>query len=372
MTSGHQPDHAPRILVVEDDELIRMLVVDALADSGFKVIEASCGVSGAAAPRCAARGKSGQMSSVTDEDGMAKRASETGSARTTDRTSARDRGTDVDACSKRRRWTAEQKRQIVAESMAPGMSAAMVAGRHGISTGQFYAWRQQLLLRGAFGAEADSVPNLAGIDATASTPQLKLAIPAPPEPGTPTTAAAPVPLVQPDDRIDVTLSDGVATERLVEDFAFGTLLRPIVGAYSTVPLPHPWIAVRPTDLVTPRRLARWPIRYAASATGIASTASGGRQFQGSSCSSWWLLVLPETRRSSTSVSQASGSTPFNFAVPIRVSAIAQCSAAPSEPLNKAFFRATATPFMPRSTTLVSISSRPSSRKSTRPDQCRSV
>jgi hypothetical protein len=28
---------------------------------------------------------------------------------------------------------------------------------------------------------------------------------------------------------------------------------------------------------------------------------GGRQFQGSSCSSWWLLVLPETRRSSTSV-----------------------------------------------------------------------
>ena len=32
---------------------------------------------------------------------------------------------------RRRRWTAEQKRQIVAESMAPGASAAMVARRHG-------------------------------------------------------------------------------------------------------------------------------------------------------------------------------------------------------------------------------------------------
>jgi transposase-like protein len=28
--------------------------------------------------------------------------------------------------------------------MEPDVSAAMVAGRHGISTGQFYAWRQQL------------------------------------------------------------------------------------------------------------------------------------------------------------------------------------------------------------------------------------
>ena len=45
------------------------------------------------------------------------------------------------------------------------MSAAMVARKHGISSGQFYAWRQQLLLRGALGAGADSVPNMAGIDA---------------------------------------------------------------------------------------------------------------------------------------------------------------------------------------------------------------
>jgi transposase-like protein len=74
------------------------------------------------------------MSSETEEDGMAKRL-QTGAARTTDRTSARDRGTAVGTCGKRRRWTAEQKHRIVVEAMEPDVSAAMVAGRHGISTG---------------------------------------------------------------------------------------------------------------------------------------------------------------------------------------------------------------------------------------------
>ena len=111
---------------------------------------------------------------------MAKRASQAGDARTTDRTSARRLGTELSTCGKRRRWTAEQKHKIVAEGMEPDASAAMVAGRHGISTGQFYAWRQQLLLRGAFGAGADTMPSLAGIDAATSAPRLEPAIPAPP------------------------------------------------------------------------------------------------------------------------------------------------------------------------------------------------
>jgi hypothetical protein len=83
--------------------------------------------------------------------------------------------------------------------------------------------------------------------------------------------------------------------------ALSTLIRPIVRACSTARSPHERIAVRRPDPVTPRRLVRWRMRYAASAKGTASTAPGGRQFQGSSCSSWWLLVLPETRRLSTSV-----------------------------------------------------------------------
>ena len=123
---------------------------------------------------------------------MAKRASQAGDARTSDRTSALRQGTELSTCGKRRRWTPEQKHQIVAEGMEPDVSAAIVAGRHGISTGQFYAWRQQLMLRGALDAAADTVPNLAGIDAATSAPRVKPAVSAPPEPGTPTTAAAPV------------------------------------------------------------------------------------------------------------------------------------------------------------------------------------
>src|SRR3954447_19536782 len=113
------------------------------------------------------------MSSVTEGDGMAKCASQAVDARTTDRKSACGRGTEGSTCGKRRRWTTEQKRQIVAESMAPGMSAAMVASKHGINGGQFYAWRQQLLLRGTLGAVADTMPNLAGDDVTTTAPCLE-------------------------------------------------------------------------------------------------------------------------------------------------------------------------------------------------------
>jgi transposase-like protein len=117
---------------------------------------------------------------------------------------------------KRRRWTAEQKHQIVAEGMGPGVSAAIVARKHGISRGQFYAWRQQLLLRGALGGGADTMPSLAGVDVTTTAPHLEPAIPAPPASGTPATVAALVLPVQPDNRVGVTRPDGVAG-RLDED-----------------------------------------------------------------------------------------------------------------------------------------------------------
>src|SRR4029077_8683885 len=106
------------------------------------------------------------MSSVTEEDGMAKRASQAGAAPTTDRTDALCPGTEVNTRSKRRRSTAEQKHQIVAEGMEPDVSAAVVARKHGISRGQFYAWRQQLLLHGALGGGAITMPSLAGGNGT--------------------------------------------------------------------------------------------------------------------------------------------------------------------------------------------------------------
>ena len=122
---------------------------------------------------------------------MAERASQAGDARTTNRTSTWRLGTEVRTCGRRRRWTAEQKHKIVAEGMEPGVSVAMVACKHGISSGQFYAWRQQLLLRGALDAGADTVPNLADLDAATSAPRVEPTVLAPPGPGTATTAAAP-------------------------------------------------------------------------------------------------------------------------------------------------------------------------------------
>ena len=45
---------------------------------------------------------------------------------------------------RRRSWSMEQKRAVVAESLEPGVTAMTVARRHGISTGQLYTWRHQV------------------------------------------------------------------------------------------------------------------------------------------------------------------------------------------------------------------------------------
>ena len=73
----------------------------------------------------------------------------------------------------------------------------------------------------------------------------------------------------------------------------------------------------------------------------ASTVAGSRsafQAHGSSRSSSCALVRPETMRSSTSVSQAKGSTPLSFAVATRLATIAQWRAPPSDPANRLFLR----------------------------------
>jgi transposase len=68
------------------------------------------------------------------------------STRTSGRTSARNSRVEVLTHPERRRsWTLEQKREIVAESLGPELTPAEVARKHGISTGQIYTWRHQLL-----------------------------------------------------------------------------------------------------------------------------------------------------------------------------------------------------------------------------------
>jgi transposase len=44
---------------------------------------------------------------------------------------------------RRRRWSEEQKRAIVAEAFAPGASVSAVARRTDIGTGQIYRWRRE-------------------------------------------------------------------------------------------------------------------------------------------------------------------------------------------------------------------------------------
>ena len=45
---------------------------------------------------------------------------------------------------RRRRWSEEQKRAIIAASFAPGAVVSDVARRADISAGQIYRWRQEL------------------------------------------------------------------------------------------------------------------------------------------------------------------------------------------------------------------------------------
>ena len=46
---------------------------------------------------------------------------------------------------RRRTWTLEQKREIVAESLGPELTPTEVARKYSISSGQLYTWRQQVL-----------------------------------------------------------------------------------------------------------------------------------------------------------------------------------------------------------------------------------
>ena len=73
---------------------------------------------------------------------------------------------------RRRRWSAEQKRSIVAEAFAPGATVCEVARRLDVVPGQIYRWRRDL--RGAGSGFAEVV--VAGPDerAVASAAALEI------------------------------------------------------------------------------------------------------------------------------------------------------------------------------------------------------
>jgi transposase len=68
------------------------------------------------------------------------------SAHTTGRRSGRSKQVEIITRGERRRsWTVEQKREIVAESFGSELTPTEVARKHAISSGQLYTWRRDLL-----------------------------------------------------------------------------------------------------------------------------------------------------------------------------------------------------------------------------------
>ena len=140
------------------------------------------------------------------------------SARTTSHRSARTARVEIlTRAEPRRSWTAEQKRQIVAESLGPDLTATEVARKYRISSGQLYTWRQQLVsLPGSVVARAPMQFAAVELAATASP-----AVPSP----TPTSIPSPA---HSGGLIEIVLPCGVSLR--VDAHVDGRALRRVLGA----------------------------------------------------------------------------------------------------------------------------------------------
>lgn len=143
------------------------------------------------------------------------------SAHTTDRMSARGQRIEViTRGERRRRWSVEQKREIAAESLEPGVSPITVARRYGISSGLLYTWRRHLL-EGSLGTACRPVAKFARVEV--------MAMPALPSRATsPSPQPAPTPhsMNHPDGRIEIALPGGVIVrvDAQVDSGALGRVL----------------------------------------------------------------------------------------------------------------------------------------------------
>ena len=145
-------------------------------------------------------------------------AAEPESARTTDHRSARTPRVEVlTRAEPRRSWTAEQKRQIVAESLGSDLTATEVARKYRISSGQLYTWRQQLV----------SLPGSVVTRAPMQFAAVELATVASSSPEPPTPVASPSP-VHADGLIEIVLPSGVSVR--VDAHVDGRALRRVLGA----------------------------------------------------------------------------------------------------------------------------------------------
>jgi len=78
--------------------------------------------------------------------------------------SARDVPADSRPARKRRQWSAEEKRQILAEASEPGASVAVVARRHDLNANLLFTWRRAA--GGAISRSREIAPPVTFVPAT--------------------------------------------------------------------------------------------------------------------------------------------------------------------------------------------------------------
>jgi len=147
------------------------------------------------------------------------------SAHTTSRTSARNPRMEIITRGERRRsWTADQKSQIVAESLGPELTPTEVARKHGISTGQLYTWRQQRL-SGQTAVITRAGPRFAEVALAGGPSPAGAAVPQSLEATAPSTPSAPS---RPEGLIEVVLPGGVVVR--LDAHVDGGALRRVLSA----------------------------------------------------------------------------------------------------------------------------------------------
>jgi transposase len=100
------------------------------------------------------------------------------SAHRTGRRSARSQQVEIITRGERRRsWTLEQKREIVAESLGPELKPSEVARKHAIGTGQLYTWRRELMGMPR-AVTARGMPRFAEVDLAPASPGTSAPTPA--------------------------------------------------------------------------------------------------------------------------------------------------------------------------------------------------
>jgi transposase len=154
---------------------------------------------------------------------LAELVDEAEDARTIGHKSARKPRVEILTRAERRRsWTAEQKREIVGESLGPELTPTEVARKHGISTGQLYTWRQHMVsFQGAVVSRTG--PRFTAVELApplSPTPE--------PTPAALASPAGPVPPERPAGLIEILLPGGVSLR--VDAQVDGRALRRVLGA----------------------------------------------------------------------------------------------------------------------------------------------